>query len=84
MYTKIQKVAASIPGVCDAHAIRSRQIGQGYFIDLHIEVDPTMNVLDAHEISERVEQEIIKDSPNVMDVVVHIEPYMKQGNAATV
>jgi cation diffusion facilitator family transporter len=84
MYAKIHQIAESIPGVYDAHAIRSRQIGQGYFIDLHIEVDPTMNVLDAHEISERVEQEIIKDSPNVMDVVVHIEPYMKQGNAATV
>ena len=77
MYTKIQKIASSIPGVYDAHAIRSRQIGQGYFIDLHIEVDPMMNVLDAHEISEKVEQEIIKDSPNILDVVVHIEPYVK-------
>lgn len=77
MYTKIHSIASSIPGVCDAHAIRSRQIGQGYFIDLHIEVDPMMNVLDAHEISEKVEKEIIKDSPNIVDVVVHIEPYMK-------
>ena len=77
MYAKIHTIAASIPGVCDAHAIRSRQIGQGYFIDLHIEVDPMMNVLDAHEISEKVEQEIIRDSPNIVDVVVHIEPYMR-------
>ncbi len=83
MYSKIQQIASSIPGVYDAHAIRSRQIGQGYFIDLHIEVDPMMNVLDAHEISERVENEIIRDSPNIMDVVVHIEPYMKKAEAAT-
>ena len=78
MYAKIHQIASSIPGVKDAHAIRSRQIGQGYFIDLHIEVDPMMNVLDAHEISEKVEQEIIKDSPNIVDVIVHIEPYMKE------
>ena len=77
MYAKIHQIASSIPGVYDAHAIRSRQIGQGYFIDLHIEVDPSMNVLDAHEISERVENEIISDSNNIVDVIVHIEPYMK-------
>ena len=78
LYAKIHKIAASIPGVFDAHAIRSRQIGQGYFVDLHIEVDPMMNVLNAHEISEKVEKEIIRDSPNILDVVVHIEPYMKE------
>ena len=39
-----------------------------------------MNVLNAHEISEKVEQEIIRDSPNIVDVVVHIEPYMKSDN----
>ena len=81
MYAKIHTIASSIPGVRDAHAIRSRQIGQGYFIDLHIEVDPMMNVLDAHEISEKVEQEIIKDTPSIVDVVVHIEPYMPSKTA---
>ena len=83
MYTKIHTIASSIPGVRDAHAIRSRQIGQGYFIDLHIEVDQMMNVLDAHEISEKVEQEIIKDSPNIVDVVVHIEPYMQSNTTSS-
>ena len=72
---KIHEIASSIPGVRDAHAIRSRQIGQGYFIDLHIEVDPQMTVADAHAISEQVENEIIKDTPDVVDVIVHIEPY---------
>ena len=77
--TKIHSIASSIPGVRDAHAIRTRQIGQGYFIDLHIEVDPTMNIVEAHDISEKVEHEIMKDSLDVVDVVVHIEPY-GQGN----
>ena len=83
LYTKIHTIASSIPGVFDAHAIRTRQIGQGYFVDLHIEVDPMMNVLNAHEISEKVEKEIIRDSPNIMDVVVHIEPYMQAAPTAS-
>ena len=83
MYAKIHTIASSISGVRDAHAIRSRQIGQGYFIDLHIEVDPAMSVYDAHEISERVEKEIIKDTPGIVDVVVHIEPYMQADNAVS-
>ena len=83
MYAKIHTIASSISGVRDAHAIRSRQIGQGYFIDLHIEVDPAMSVYDAHEISERVAKEIIKDTPGIVDVVVHIEPYMQADNAVS-
>ena len=36
---KIEKVAASVPGVVDAHAIRIRPSGAHTFIDMHVTMD---------------------------------------------
>lgn len=59
----------------EIHAIRSRQTGGSLLLDCHILVDPDMSIENAHAISERFKQRIITEMENVIDVVIHIEPY---------
>ncbi|NAW65549.1 cation diffusion facilitator family transporter [Photobacterium halotolerans] len=59
----------------EIHAIRSRQTGGSLLLDCHILVDPEMSIENAHTVSERFKQNIITQMDNVIDVVIHIEPY---------
>lgn len=72
--SEIHDIALSVKGVEEAHAIRTRRLSDSIFVDMHILVDPAMTVFEGHEISEKVKLEILGKGPNVIDVVVHIEP----------
>ena len=69
-----QAVAMGVPGVQDAHHIRTRGTEGEVYADLHVLVAPGMTVGEAHELSERVERAIMQRFPNVIEVLVHIEP----------
>jgi cation diffusion facilitator family transporter len=81
--TEVQAMVLSVPGVMDCHKIRSRGMQNHVFIDLHIQVDPTLTVKEAHRISYAVE-ECLESAFNgrVSDVLVHVEEYV--GHPATV
>ncbi|MBZ0156101.1 MAG: cation diffusion facilitator family transporter [Alphaproteobacteria bacterium] len=70
----IRVAACSIPGVEECHDIRTRGPKNYVFVDLHVLVLPSLSVEDAHRIADRVEEEIKSRVPEVVDVVVHIEP----------
>ena len=70
----IKKIVLDVDGVKDVHAIRIRKLGLNLCIDLHILVDPDISVRTGHNISEEVKNSLIEEGPEVMDVVVHIEP----------
>lgn len=74
---KINSIALNTKGVISTHKIRSRKSGSGYFVDIHIQVDGNLSVKDGHEISEEVKENIISKGPDVIDVVVHLEPFEK-------
>jgi cation diffusion facilitator family transporter len=66
--------AMSVKGVCSCHRVRTRGSLNDTFVDLHIGVDPSLSLKEAHDLSTEVE-ETIKDSfQGVRDVVVHLEP----------
>ncbi|MBN1781797.1 cation transporter [bacterium] len=71
----ISEIAMSVDGVREAHAIRTRKFGSHIHVDMHILVDPDMTVRKGHQISEDVKIALIDQGPEVMDVVVHLEPY---------
>lgn len=71
---KIRHIAIGVPGVREAHAIRTRRFGPGIHVDLHILVNPDMSVRKGHQISEDVKTALIDQGPDVLDVVVHLEP----------
>lgn len=71
----IEQLAFATPCVQDVHAIRTRHIGSGIEVDLHVLVDPALTVEEGHEISEEVKRRLIEYVSDVVDVVVHLEPY---------
>jgi len=72
---RIEELAMATEGVRLVHALRTRFVGPGLHVDLHIKVDPQMTVWEGHEISEQVKRRLLDDGPDVLDVVVHLEPY---------
>ena len=55
------------------HRLRARQAGNRRHIDLHVTVDESLTVAEAHEIAEHIAADIRDCVPN-SDVLVHIEP----------
>ncbi|MBN1297583.1 cation transporter [bacterium] len=79
----IREAAFSIPHVRDVHKIRTRYIGDvDLAVDLHIEVDAHMTVLEGHEVSTRVKEVLMQTRSDIIDVVVHLEPFTGQETGA--
>jgi cation diffusion facilitator family transporter len=72
---QLRELVVKIPGVHDLHALRTRHIGPGLQVDLHVLVDPDLSVREGHNISGRVKQGLVDGNPDVVDVLIHIEPY---------
>jgi divalent metal cation (Fe/Co/Zn/Cd) transporter len=70
---QIEKVAASINGIADAHAIRIRASGAHTFIDMHITMDGNRTLNDAHAATEVIEN-AIHTIISPADITVHVEP----------
>jgi len=72
---KIRSIAMGINGVKSVHGIRTRRLGSGLHVDLHILVDGEMTVSMGHDISAAVKSALIEKGPKILDAVVHLEPY---------
>ncbi|PSV46115.1 cation diffusion facilitator family transporter [Photobacterium indicum] len=72
---KIQQYAAENSDIREVHAIRSRRTGSSILLDFHLLVDPEMSVDKAHEITEDFKSHILEQLDEVVDVIIHIEPY---------
>ncbi len=71
---RIRLAAAATPGARRIEKCLIRKMGGQYFIDMHVEVDPSMTVLEAHGIAHAVKDRVRGDFPMVADVLIHIEP----------
>ncbi len=63
----------SIYGVEDVKVIRARKYGNNAVVDIVIGVDAKLNITDAHDISTKVEEILLKEH-GVYDAHVHVEP----------
>jgi len=71
---KIDQAARTVPGVRGVHNIRTRG-GEGLiWVDLHIQVDPEMQVNQAHDIASDVAERVEQQIGSSADVTVHVEP----------
>lgn len=71
---KIIDAAREIPGALNCHELKTRKIGSEILVDIHVEVNPWMNVHEAHSIADEVKESIMKSVRNIADVLVHIDP----------
>ena len=76
---QVRSIAAAVPEVMGIEKLRMKKMGLGYFMDIHIEVDPNMTVQRGHQIGHDVKDAICREVPQVKDVVTHVEPYGDPG-----
>lgn len=72
---EINNVVMQVQGVRECHDIRTRGKKDAIHLDLHVLVDPDVQIQKAHELADSVEDCIKNNFPSVVDVIVHIEPY---------
>ena len=72
---RILTLAITTPGVCSVHALRTRHIGTGLQVDIHVQVDPEITVHEGHAIAHAVRDRLYNEAPDVVDALIHIEPY---------
>jgi cation diffusion facilitator family transporter len=71
---KVAGITLEVPGVLSCRDVRSRGMEGTVYVDLKIEVDPQLTTADAHELADAVETRLQAQFPEVVDVVVHVEP----------
>jgi cation diffusion facilitator family transporter len=73
----LDRISAAALATSDVQAIEKlkvRKAGLGYYVDLHVQADPTMSLHDAHILSGRVKTAIRAAVPEVLGVLIHMEP----------
>ncbi|MCI0498943.1 MAG: cation diffusion facilitator family transporter [Planctomycetales bacterium] len=75
---QIQKIIDSEKHICGWHRLRTRSVGREIFLDLHILVEPRMNITDAHDIAERLERALHEQVTRPVNVIIHMEPDLPQ------
>ncbi|MCC5788741.1 MAG: cation transporter [Opitutales bacterium] len=63
-----------IPGVLGYHQFRARRSGDRLLVDFHLQVDPSISVRQGHEIAKKAKETLMHSHPEVVDVLVHVEP----------
>jgi len=71
---QIQTVINAHQGIRQWHQLRTRSVGREVFLDVHILVDPLLNITQAHEIAESLEAELMEQLTRPVNVMVHVEP----------
>ncbi|HVU22413.1 MAG TPA: cation diffusion facilitator family transporter [Rhizomicrobium sp.] len=70
---KIKSIVMRHAEVRNLHDLRTRAAGVHTFIQLHIELDPAIDLTRAHQISDEVEHELCAAFPNA-EVMIHQDP----------
>jgi cation diffusion facilitator family transporter len=57
----------------DFHDLKTRRSGNQVFAELHLSVDGSLSVKDAHDLTDHLEEELKEEQPNV-NLTIHVEP----------
>lgn len=75
---KIKAIVLNIEGVKGCHKIRSRGRLDDVYLDLHVQIDGNITLKNVHLMNHNIQTEIIEKFPNIVDVMVHMEPATQQ------
>ena len=71
---KIRDIALRNKNVLQVHDIRTRFISSSVLVDLHIVVEGSISVREGHNIADDVRDRITQEIPEIIDVIVHVDP----------
>ncbi len=73
--SRVYDLANSVTGVKSVHNVSSYKSEGKVYASLHVMVDRSINLQEAHYISELIEEKI-KDETKIENVTIHLEPYV--------
>ena len=79
---EIIKTILSFPGISSPHHLRTRRIGSYCAIEVHVRMDGSISLEEAHETATAVENKLKRQFGKGTLVSIHVEP-VKKSNEAT-
>ncbi|WP_354007442.1 cation diffusion facilitator family transporter [Endozoicomonas lisbonensis] len=71
---RLHELAVTVEGVKGIHRLRTRHHG-GLFVDMHLHVDGTLTVNQGHDIALAVEKLLLEEGPQILEVLIHVDPW---------
>ena len=71
---EIEQALLSFPGVSEPHHLRTRRIGSHYAIDMHVRMDGSISLHEAHEKATAIEQKLRDTFGEDTYISIHVEP----------
>jgi len=75
----VRVVAESRAGVHRVEKLMMRKMGLYYIADMHLEVPPEMSVRESHKLAHDVKGDVQRALPQVVEVLIHVEPAWPNG-----
>lgn len=72
---EIREKALEVEGILGTEKCFIRKSGVQYHVDLHARVDGSISVKEGHDIAHDLKSYLIKEIPNLGQVLIHIEPH---------
>ena len=69
------EIISSVPGVEDPHNLRTRRIGNRIAAEVHIRLDGSLSLEQAHEKATEVERRFREKFGEQSHIIVHMEPF---------
>ena len=70
----ITETAEAVPEAGRVEKCLVRRMGAQFVVDMHLEVDPSLTVRQAHHVAHQVKDSVRRIYPQVSNVLVHVEP----------
>jgi cation diffusion facilitator family transporter len=72
--SRVREIALRVPSVIGLDKSFVRKMGFSFYVDLHIVVNGDLSVRQGHKIAHEVEDQVLNRLPQVIEVLVHVEP----------
>lgn len=71
---EIASIVMRVPRVQECRDIRTRGGPGAVYVDMIVHVDGELSLREAHEVADAIEAALMRSHPEIVDVVVHLEP----------
>jgi cation diffusion facilitator family transporter len=75
VHDQVSDAALRTSGVLAIEKLKIRKTGTAFYVDIHVQADPSMSLHDAHILSGRVKSAVRSRVPAAAGVLIHMEPY---------
>jgi cation diffusion facilitator family transporter len=76
----IQLLPGRVGVACAPHEVTVHHVGGEMSVSFHCDLDPGVTISDAHRLTDRLEQALRGQVPNLNRVVIHVEPAPRNGS----